>query len=225
MDIVSVYKDINDCFDLDLELNEFDIIPTISSSIIYLDHKLAIPSNVVKPLYQFIYQKLDNFNRNRYINEISLFTDRDEANELIHATRFILLVKGDDPIAFHRRKELIINNFLDCTTELSFLNVLFTKHPKSPCAWQHRRFCLLRKHGLAIPPSVAASELEVCRRFAEIYPKNYYAWLHRLYLIEHFSLSEVRCVIHTVMRDLIMNTYSDAWRIEVHLRMVGISCF
>ena len=67
--------------------------------------------------------------------------------------------------------------------DLSFSNILFTKHPKVASAWHHRRWVWEEMAGLELLTShnhlLLQEELELSRSIADLYPKNYYAWIHR----------------------------------------------
>ena len=105
------------------------------------------------------------------------------------------------PIAFNIRKRLVIHERLDVSTELRFLKMLFTKHPKSPSSWDHRRWCLrisLRQShtescqsAMALDSAAMLEERELCRHMADIYPKNYYAWVHRLWLLQFMDVESL----------------------------------
>ena len=84
--------------------------------------------------------------------------------------------------------------------ELMFLKVLFTKHPKSPSSWEHRRWCLRQLFGMedgilqkkvSFADADMQVELDLCTSMAEIYPKNYYAWMHRRWLLLHMTLKQL----------------------------------
>jgi protein prenyltransferase alpha subunit repeat containing protein 1 len=86
---------------------------------------------------------------------------------------------------------------------------LFSRHPKSPSAWQHVRWCYIQRlslrddsseagkystwdrRGNYILPAELETEREICRRSAERYPKNYYAWMHRLWLLSQMNCMQV----------------------------------
>lgn len=191
LNIIDTYNEINKYFESEF-LDEYDFIPTIEPPfVIHAEQKLGISAVVVKTLYRYVEIKFREFNSNRYNRSVSMISDAEEAIDLIRVTRGILLVKGDNPIAFNRRKELIIAGYIACMKEIDFLNVLFTRHPKSPSAWQHRRFCLMQRYGSSVPKEILASELLACSKFSENNPKNYYSWMHRLYLQRFLTINEV----------------------------------
>lgn len=95
--------------------------------------------------------------------------------------------------------------------ELSYLSAVFTKHPKSPAAWEHRRWCIYERHSLLLERNKEnnnnknidelhnnkkdiqlslmeiETEKELARIMASKYPKNYYAWTHRQWLLPYMN--------------------------------------
>lgn len=58
--------------------------------------------------------------------------------ELIQLTRGILLINSDSYSTLNIRKKLIQCDWILPEEEIEFLNLLFTKHPKSVESWSHR---------------------------------------------------------------------------------------
>lgn len=151
--------------------------------------------------------------------------------ELLRCTRILLLINADHYTAWNARKTLLLTlpdqlssfplsstpSTTTTTTaashsfrsELRFLNLVYSKHPKSGESWSHRRWVLARmerqewmksshsadsttttatnSNASSSPSSLYSSplfqsELSICERTALIYPKNYYAWMHRIWL-------------------------------------------
>lgn len=86
--------------------------------------------------------------------------------------------------------------------ELGYMNMLFTQHSKAPNAWGHRRWvcrqilALLSLENFSSEerwqPSEeflqwATLEIAVCSVIGEKYPKNYYAWTHRSFVIRKIA--------------------------------------
>lgn len=77
--------------------------------------------------------------------------------------------------------------------ELKFLDLLLTKHPKSSETWTHRRWVVrmlydnvLRKNdnvGRTEAARIVEREIKVCGDVARVYPKNYYAWTYRAWVL------------------------------------------
>ncbi|CAM9412224.1 unnamed protein product [Discosporangium mesarthrocarpum] len=118
------------------------------------------------------------------------------ANELMSVTRAILLVNADHGSAWNARKVVIEDrSFRDLQEEIKLLNLVLTKHSKSSNAWAHRRWCWCRaqeeedRMGGETREKVFTvhRELQLCERVAELYPKNYYAWTQRTWVVlNHF---------------------------------------
>jgi len=164
-------------------------------------------------------------------------------DELQCCTRILLLVNADNYTAWNLRKLLLSAppladqavdsapstpsvRLLSESFELRFLNLVYSKHPKSGESWSHRRWVLSRMEGFhskyhfgatlrnergngngdapnaassptspTPPPSLYSSpifqsELRMCERSADLYPKNYYAWMHRQWLVERIEKRE-----------------------------------
>ena len=152
--------------------------------IFYIDGKLGIAKTVLKPLFKFALQSVYKFK----------FSTRVTACEHVskHAlsiTRLVLLIKGDFPIAFDIRKQLIEVGALPIRDEIAFTSLLYTRHPKCPSGWHHRRWCLLRstRTDLKLTAMEVETERELTRVMAEKHSKNYYAWMHRLWVLQYMS--------------------------------------
>jgi protein prenyltransferase alpha subunit repeat containing protein 1 len=123
------------------------------------------------------------------------------------------------------RKELILKGQLSHKDEINFLNVLFTKHPKSGECWSHRYYIAslyylfskmtirrwilehMKQCGQSLTDRVQ-EELSICSKVAEIYPKNYYAWTHRIWFMKGMpkdkvclldDLYDIQCFIHSII--------------------------
>lgn len=160
----------------------------ISHIVVHIQHNLGLVSYILKPLYIYAMKELQS-----YINILKdrpIHVDVNILANLQMLTRTILLIKGDQPIAINYRKLLIKRKFITSNDELIFMNILFTKHPKSPSCWQHRRYCLEHLDN-QIQEITALSEIQICTQSAELYPKNYYAWVHRLIMLKYISLESL----------------------------------
>lgn len=152
--------------------------------IFYVDGKLGIAKTVLKPLFKFALQSVYKFK----------FSTRITASEHVskHAlsiTRLVLLIKGDFPIAFDIRKQLVEVGALPVRDEIAFTSLLYSRHPKCPSGWHHRRWCLLRtaRTDNKLSAAEVETERELTRVMAEKHPKNYYAWMHRLWVVQFMS--------------------------------------
>ena len=155
-------------------LTEFDFVILASNEdIVCVENKLGINIKLVKPLFKSCMHALKEVQQPTAMNAL---------------TKVLLLLRGDNPMLFNKRKELINANYASIKDELYFTSVLFTKHPKSPSGWQHRRW-LLQQESRSID---LRNETALCSHMADKYPKNYYAWMHRLWLLSHMIDDELR---------------------------------
>ncbi|CAM9200906.1 unnamed protein product [Laminaria digitata] len=121
------------------------------------------------------------------------------AERLLSVTRALLLVNADHGSAWNARKALVRDGVPESINvrqeikagflQMALLNLIFTKHAKSPNAWAHRRWCWRNEERLRRPqtsqwrPLDVREELKVCERVADLYPKNYYAWTQRSWVV------------------------------------------
>ena len=157
-------------------LTEFDyvILPT-NEDVVCVENKLGVNIKLVKPLFKSCLQAM------KAMKESS-------SSKMDALTKVLLLLRGDNPMFFNKRKELINDGHTSVEDELYFTSVLFTKHPKSPSGWQHRRWLLQQN----LRNINTTNELALCSHMAEKYPKNYYAWMHRLWLLNHMNEGELK---------------------------------
>ncbi len=247
-----------------IDIDEIGILmlPDEERTLVCMENKLGIPIGCMKPLFAYSVQRLQ-FLQEKYlsitssngvISHTELVGDENLEDELMYATRAILIVRGDMPVALNMRKRLLLALFSIkvpkkvskivemfknlrkiLEREISLLNALFTLHPKSPSAWSHRRWVLsyrfhvdelLRSFDKKSRPfaelvsenktvdlaqKINSScgwnfdssssenakvqltqaqldiELNLCTLVNGRYPKNYYGWTHRIWLLRHMS--------------------------------------
>lgn len=196
-----ILNEINELFlSSSIVLECVDFMPSVEPPyVLYAEKTIGIAYGVIKPLFRYLYQNsllaLQNYNHSNQIMPQS----SDTWVELI--TRVLLLLKGDLSFIYNLRKRIILNNPQYLTKEIPLLKVIFSKHPKSPSGWEHRRWCYYqRQRGkLDQTPSrefhlslmEVITEQELCKIMAEKYPKNYYAWMHRLWLLPSCEFPQV----------------------------------
>lgn len=159
-----------------------------------VDTKLGLAKSILKPLFTYALETMYTLRamHDKPLDQTSALC----SNMLVNVTRTVLIIKGDHPIAYDLRKTLIKDGYYTIQKELAFTALLFTRHPKCPSGWQHRRWCLSLKSRVRHDPvrllaAEVETERELCRAMAEAHPKNYYAWVHRLWLIQYFSKFQV----------------------------------
>jgi hypothetical protein len=214
--MANILADLDAAFEADNDINELGIIlDTPPPAVVLMEHKLGIAAPALKPLLKYCLQEYyalgcgatlrfddgtqvgrnddDNVNDHVGDNMGEHVPDPDLVRKLLSLSRAILCIRGNFPLAFSLRKTLLTHRVISFVDELRFLNLLFTKHPKCPASWEHRRWCLVQQSkGLSsesvLPVETLKLELELCTAMAESYPKNYYAWVHRLWLLGHMSI-------------------------------------
>ncbi|GFH45289.1 hypothetical protein CTEN210_01763 [Chaetoceros tenuissimus] len=160
-------------------------------------------------------------------------SDHKDESYLLDCISCLLLLCPDHATAWADRKRLLqscwrrqnevgsnvdsqINFWKD---ELRYMNMLFTQHSKAPNAWNHRRWICrqilyvyknkVHKVGDEDPiydilVQWATVEIAICTVIAEKYPKNYYAWTHRNFVIKTMlSLSRDDKALSEIVEDLI----------------------
>jgi hypothetical protein len=160
------------------------------------EHKLGIAYWCIPVLFKYAVQQFNNNNNNN-----------SSSDKLLESTRCIVLINADHYTAWNARKRLMLSGALSEHDELRLSSLVFSKHPKSGEAWAHRRWALLRLAGFRDSLGTTGlssksnnkstdakkeaqqvvsfeSELDTCQRAAECYPKNYYAWTHRQWLVK-----------------------------------------
>lgn len=185
------FLDLVAALESDPEIDEVGIVMSAPPpTVVVVEHKLGVSMGILKPLFLYAFSEFQPLVARVRTLPAEGAVYRQECNRGLHLSTAILIVKGDIGLALNFRKEMIVQNVTSCEKELKFLRMLFTKHPKSPGAWQHRRFCLERLMAAGTALDVA-QEQELCRFMAELYPKNYYAWSHRLWLLSFMTKSQV----------------------------------
>mmetsp|Transcript_4109 Transcript_4109/g.11309 ORF Transcript_4109/g.11309 Transcript_4109/m.11309 type:complete len:465 (-) Transcript_4109:64-1458(-) len=136
------------------------------------------------------------------------------SSQIIDATTCLLVLCPDHATAWSDRKRALSLMERQCkcgrsedrssgalcfVSELNFLDILFSQHSKAPNSWTHRKWiCRKIVNGLTFSASNerstrgnwetlqtwAGREIDVCTRVAEKFPKNYYAWTHRSFVVQ-----------------------------------------
>ncbi|CAG8635830.1 7710_t:CDS:2, partial [Dentiscutata heterogama] len=164
-----------------------------------IDSNLGIPLEHLHKIFKQAHGIFMNLYVDRdqgYSNEKLLAyvnNDDKETIELVkQSTRCLLLLNPDLYTATNARKKLILNNLLDPAEELRFINLILTfpKHTKNSTIWHHRRKWILsniisryQSDNKFDITELFRLEIPIIRRVAELYPKNYYAWTHRHWII------------------------------------------
>ena len=162
------------------------------------EHKLAVNTHCVLALFRTALRTLHAAGECRATRH--------------QASRTVLMINADNHAALNARKRLLLSpagtSIREAVRrELKLLDLIFSVHPKSGEAWTHRRWVLLHASSAhaptppshtttvaalpAHPPAHSANddlqdmlrvERATCTRSAVLYPCNYFAWTHRLWL-------------------------------------------
>lgn len=173
---------INSAFSTDLLIDESGhVLLDQENGVIVVDHKLGISSDVLKALFRYCISELNALGCSRKSTNSRDTGEWPLEHEL---TRALLLVKGDMPTLLAKRKCLVTEGLVDCETEIRLTKIVLTRHPKAPSIWFHRRFCqqILCSRLPNLGSQWKEAELEFIARMCDVYPRNYYAWNHRLWL-------------------------------------------
>ena len=138
----------------------------------------------IKPLFTYAYDKL------RLGQQIAAGKHSDAK----FVTCVLLMIQPDHMTSWNVRKRLIQDTVYSCEEELTFINLILQKHPKSGEAFIHRRWLLQRMLPERRSPldtmTLAGRECEICQLAADRYASNYYAWSHRLWVVDTFNLMD-----------------------------------
>ncbi|RYY88151.1 hypothetical protein EON63_02880 [archaeon] len=126
------------------EVGEVDFMPTTTSPFVLVDSKvLGISYGILKPLYKYVYTEqfrvYSQYKASSHSDPLSL-------HQMYQFSTVALVVKGDLAMAYNIRKVVLFHNPTLLSKELIFLQAIFTKHPKSPSGWEHRRWCYNRRY-------------------------------------------------------------------------------
>ena len=214
--MADLLEDLDSAFESDDAIDEIGIIMAPPPpNLVLIDHKLGLSYKILKPLFVYAISEFYDTLKALKHDELRL-SDPHTSDKVLRLTRATLVVKGDMPMFYNLRKQVLRANATieAIEKELSFLSLLFTKHPKSPSTWQHRRWCLNERYclrntvqvcGQKMEPCTLSGsdlklqldtneiqiELELCSRMSESYPKNYYSWTHRLWLLQFMDIVQL----------------------------------
>lgn len=118
------------------------------------------------------------------------------------ASRAIVLLNGHNDYAWNARRQLFCEALRSATSdasasvvyerEIALNDLVLTKHPKTDETWAYRQWATAQRYPLAeLPAVVVERELDACSRAAAAYPRNYYAWQHRLWVLGRTTSAEL----------------------------------
>ena len=236
--MAEILAGIDEAFDSDPLIDEIGIIMIPPPpNLVLVDHKLGLSFKILKPLFEFAICEFYAIMRSAKMSEEMLLSSI-IAEKVLRLTRATLLVKADMPMLYNLRKTIILAGLTthNINAELNFLKVLFTKHPKSPSSWQHRRWCLTTRWSNTQTKDLSLSdvpfsssdmdvELSLCSAMSESYPKNYYSWLHRLWLLQYMQFTQLESELDFTRAWLISHVSDHSasnHRVQVILRIISL---
>ncbi|CAG8487218.1 2007_t:CDS:2 [Acaulospora morrowiae] len=154
---------------------------------------LGIPLETVREIFKFAYGIFMKIRQNHVQNSSEITSSIEETIRLLkQSTRCLMLLNPDFHSAANTRKKLIADNFLDPIEELKLLDLILTfpKHTKNSTVWYHRKWVISKVISLDHSGHLTRwkNEILIARRVAELYPKNYYAWTYRHWIITQLSI-------------------------------------
>ncbi|CAI2172382.1 10825_t:CDS:10 [Funneliformis geosporum] len=161
---------------------------------LFIESNLGIPLEYVDKIYKYAHDIFMNARGD-------IAETKDTVNLLKESTRCMLLINADCYSALNTRyisRDLLLLfhsftcNHLDPINELKFIDLLFTfpKHTKHSTIWFHRKWLVLMIHQqFSFDDHISSwqHEIFISRRVAELYPKNYYAWTYRHWILQNIS--------------------------------------
>ncbi|RWS31827.1 Protein prenyltransferase alpha subunit repeat-containing protein 1-B-like protein [Leptotrombidium deliense] len=181
-----IIRDLNVIFDRDPNIVEFAIIPVECKlqnkcPVFAIEHRLALESWCVQHVFTYVYKRIIDSRVHR--QKLAKDTLKDW-------TKIILLINPDLTLAWNLRKELVNSNSISIHDELKLSELILTRKAKSPDNFTHRQF-LLKKllNANEVNESVVSNELRVSLDAASRYQRNYYAWAHRIWVLQHLTNS------------------------------------
>lgn len=203
-----IFKDFTTMFDEDGNILEFDIIKVDDnlfnrSPVILIDHHIAIESWGLKPVYKFLYKQLLSHNK----KEIVL-----NDGDLKPMSRLMLLLNSNASFVWNIRKTLVQDGLLSVEEDLKVSELILKSKPKNPENFVHREWLImfLSKQN-KLTSEILSQELEVCLNAAHQYASNYYAWNHRLYIVNKFFKDDLNFLLgeNELIKRWINNHISD----------------
>ncbi|KAF9389773.1 Protein prenyltransferase alpha subunit repeat-containing protein 1 [Podila verticillata] len=157
--------------------------------------KLGIPIFCWVPVLDAAYAELKSAIRptGSSATNQNWWSDYDRTRRVIGATSCIMILCPDSFMAVNARKRLVMEGHLDAQKEVKYLDMILTfpRNCKSSGAWYHRKWllCYIHKDHETVPldPTIVEEQLQVCHQAAERYPKCYYAWTMRHWLVEQLG--------------------------------------
>ncbi|CAG8527904.1 15232_t:CDS:2 [Funneliformis caledonium] len=197
MNVEKLYQTLNKILDKH-EIHEIGLLPYQSTQpndeyypFLFIESNLGIPLEYVDKIYKYAHGIFMNARG-------GIAETKDTVKSLKESTRC---------------------NHLDPINELKFIDLLFTlpKHTKHSTIWFHRKWIVLKIHQHYSSDDHLSSwqhEIVITRRVAELYPKNYYAWTYRHWILLNISNNSLQSKLFfdeelTIMKSWVQKNISD----------------
>lgn len=187
-----ILSDINVVFKKVPAIDEFDILPVNDvvqnkCPVICINQKVALEGWCVKHVYLYAYTQMMQWKHSQKKLDPAV---------LLSWTRAILLINPDVQTAWNIRKDFVFNDIQNIEEELKFSELVLSRKPKCLDVFSHRKLLLQRmKDKQILSIKIIKYEFEVCTRAAERYPNNYYAWSHRIWVIQELVIDKKQITI------------------------------
>ncbi|KAG0250678.1 Protein prenyltransferase alpha subunit repeat-containing protein 1 [Mortierella polycephala] len=157
--------------------------------------KLGIPIFCWVPLLDASYAALKDVKRTETHdnNTEEWWTDPGRRQRVLESTACLMILCPDSFTAINARKRLVQQGYLDPQEECQLLDMVLTfpRNCKSSGVWHHRKWLICHMYKdyetSPLPPSFVKKHLQACHLAAQRYPKCYYAWTMRHWLVEHLG--------------------------------------
>lgn len=125
-----------------------------------------------------------------HFGALAVLRSAKDTDTIDKASRAIVLLNGHNDYAWNARKRMFAGNVNESVyrREIALNDLVLTKHPKTEETWAYRQWILNQMyHGTELPVNISTEEFEACTRGAVSYPRNYYGWEHRMWVMNHTS--------------------------------------
>lgn len=148
-------------------------------------HYLAIESWCIPHIYTYCDIKLINSSRANCCTSNSRNLTSQAKDDL---SKVLILLNPGYTSAWNKRRQLLIDGTLDPHDELKLSHLILKRKPKSPESITYRQTiidrCLAVKLCSSELRKLLECEMAIAMEVASSYRSNYYAWTHRIWLLE-----------------------------------------
>ncbi|CAG9790860.1 unnamed protein product [Diatraea saccharalis] len=190
--VEKVMKDVDNVMMKNAELCAFDIVPVEAnfqnkSPVLHLENCLGLESWCVKHVYMYCYSEL----MDKYFAKPKRKAQKPSSVNAERLTRLLnitLLINPELNSLWNKRREMVLNCFLQKSSELQFSKLVLSRKPKCNDAFAYRRWLLkeifkdstLQSNHIN---SLANDEIYVCDLASDKSANNYHSWNHRIWII------------------------------------------